>query len=185
MRSARLLVLGLAIALTPAAGQAEVADGKRALIVELIALSAGPQNTVAHQFLGQLQPLYGSWVRDLMGSEEELEPARRAALQEHLSDFDAFSVAFMARFPKEVDVEAVLVDTYVPLYDRYFDEAELTEIVAFYRSEAGRKMMRVLPQLIQEGVTGTLRRIEPELLRLVGLVLVERRQAFLYGDGSP
>ena len=80
MRSARLLVLGLAILLVPAAGHAEVSESKRALIVELIALSAGPQDNVARQFLGQLQPLYGGWVKDLMKSEQELEPAQRAAI---------------------------------------------------------------------------------------------------------
>jgi hypothetical protein len=38
----------------------------------------------------------------------------------------------------------------VPIYDRYYTEAEVLELITFYESPAGTKMLTVAPELIQE-----------------------------------
>jgi hypothetical protein len=181
MRIVRIATLCLAGALAPLSAAAEISDSKRALAVELIEIASGPQpgDRVVGRFLQQLEPRYAGLVTDLMSTEKDLEPVQREALEQQLADFDAFRAAFETRFPEQVDLRGVLVETYVPLYDRYFEEQELAEIVAFYRSEAGRKMVRVLPALLPQGITRTMERLEPELMRVVGLVLYERRQQLL------
>ena len=178
MRIARVAAACLAALLLPVAGSAEISATKRALIVELVEISAGPDFSIpaVRQFLQELQPHYAALVADVMTAEQGLEPAQHEALTKQLSDFDAFAVAFVARFPEEVDLDGVLVEAYLPLYDRHFDEPELESIVGFYRSPPGRKMIRVLPALIQEGVTATMELIQPQLMRVVGRVLAQRRQ---------
>lgn len=178
MRIARLATLCLVGALAPLAGSAEVPEAKRALVIELIELSAGSEvgAQAVDEFLRRIEPEFPALVKSLVASEEDLDPADRPAVEARLSDFAAFRADFEQRFPEEVDLEAVLAEVYVPLYDRYFEEEELAEIVAFYRSPAGRKMMRVMPLVLQEGMSGTLERIQPEFLRVVALVLAQRRE---------
>jgi len=178
MRTARIAALCLAGLVAPSAGASDIPETKRVLIVELVEISAGPEASipVVRQFLQELQPHYTSLVAEVMTSETELEPTERDALEKQLSDFDAFAVAFVARFPREIDLDGALVEAYVPLYDRHFEEKELEAIVEFYRSPAGRKMIRVLPLLVQEGVTRTMELIQPQLMRVVGRVFAERRQ---------
>jgi len=197
MRIARIFALCLVGLLAPAAGAeeapttsrptenaTEVSASKRALIVELVEISLGPQAgaPMVRRFLSELQPHYPALVAEVMASETALEPAEREALAEQLSDFDAFAALFVRRFPREIDLDAVVIEAYVPLYDRHFEEAELEAIVAFYRSPAGRKMARVVPLLVQDGLTRTRDLIEPQLMRVVGKVFAERRQALFEGS---
>lgn len=178
MRIARITALCLVGLLAALHAGAEIAAGKRALIVELVELSVGPESSkpIVRQFLRELQPHYGALVQEVLQSEQDLEPEQRAALEQQLSDFDAFARAFVARFEQQVDLGGVLLEAYLPLYDRHFDEPELEAIVGFYRSPAGRKMIRVLPLLLQEGASSTMELIQPRLMRVVGQVLAERRQ---------
>jgi len=178
MRIARITALALLGLLAPQARATDIPPEKYELIVELVAISAGPEGSVpvVRQFLQELQPHYASLVAEVMTAETDLEPAQRAALEKQLSDFDAFAAAFVARFPQEIDLDGVLVQAYVPLYDRHFEQDELEAIVGFYRSPAGRKMVEVLPTLVRDGVTRTMELIQPQLMRVVGRVLAERRQ---------
>ena len=183
MPSVRLAMAGLAAALclAPLSAAAEVSPQKRVLIVELVELSGsqrvGP--SVAGHFLQGLRPHHAQLVQDVMTSEKDLHPAEREALTKHLSDYDAFAISFTQHFSEEIDLDAVLIEAYLPLYDRYFEREELEQIVAFYRSPAGRKMVHVLPELVQQGLEATIAAVEPQLMRLVGRILAERRQEIL------
>jgi hypothetical protein len=40
----------------------------------------------------------------------------------------------------------------IPLYDKYFSAAEIKEMIRFYSTDLGRKVVRVLPALTQESM---------------------------------
>ena len=44
------------------------------------------------------------------------------------------------------------VERMIPLYSRYFTEADINELIKFYESPIGQKMARVLPQLAVEAM---------------------------------
>ena len=48
-----------------------------------------------------------------------------------------------------IDVDEIIAFS-IPIYARHFDEAELSELVAFYESPLGRKMMQRMPAVAQE-----------------------------------
>ncbi|MEE2679995.1 MAG: DUF2059 domain-containing protein [Myxococcota bacterium] len=160
---------------------AEISAAKRALIEELIVHSAGAGTVdgVAEMALAQIAPIYGSLVSEVLDSEPDLNASDREVLLAGMADFEAFAALFLERFAGQVDVREVFAAVYVPLYDRYFEEDELREIAAFYRSEAGRKVLAVMPALGAEGLRGVLPRLQPQILTIVGEVLAERRSAIL------
>lgn len=59
--------------------------------------------------------------------------------------------SFWQEFMKEVKPET-LVEMVVPIYDKYFEEAELDAIIAFYASPAGKKTVQVLPAIMAESM---------------------------------
>ena len=63
---------------------------------------------------------------------------------------------------------------YFPLYDHYFEESELKDIVAFYRTPAGRKAVLVLPAIMQEGMEAARPQFQPQVMALVAEILAER-----------
>ena len=172
-----LVLLGSALTLFGSEARAEISESKRLLIRELIQLSGGGQaaEQVAQSFLAQIRHVYGSMVDEVVASESDLSAEEKQALREHLADFDRFASAFSARFAERIDLDAALEAVYVPLYDRYFAETELREIVAFYRTPAGRKMIAVLPSLMQDGLESTVTLVQPKVMALVGEILADRR----------
>jgi len=183
MRTLRiaLVLLGSALALFGTEARAEISESKQLLIRELLQLSGGGQaaEEVAQLFLAQIGYVYGSMVEEVLASESDLSAEEKQALREHLADFDRFAAAFSAKFNERIDLDAVLEGVYVPLYDRYFTETELREIVAFYRTPAGRKMVVVLPSLMQDGLESTVPLVQPKVMALVGEILAEQRMELL------
>jgi hypothetical protein len=60
---------------------------------------------------------------------------------------------------EEINIGKLVTDSYVQLYDKYFSTQEIKDMVAWYRSPTGQKILDVTPQLTQElskTVTATL-----------------------------
>ena len=54
-------------------------------------------------------------------------------------------------FASRMDPEE-LIDEVVLIYDRHFTKQELSEILQFYKSETGMKLLKEMPALLQEGM---------------------------------
>lgn len=177
MTAARLLAAALALLLgAGATARAEVDDAKRALIRELIALSGSDApSQMTELLLGQLEGVYDTLLDQVLRSETDLSDQQKEALRSHLADYERFSQEFRARFAERIDVAQVIESVYVPLYDASFSSAELEEILAFYRTPTGRKVVDVLPRVYQQGLEQTLQVLQPRVMALVGEILAERR----------
>ena len=53
------------------------------------------------------------------------------------------------------------------LYDKYFTDAEIKDLVAFYKSSAGKKMVAVSPELNKEMVSILLTKYVPEIDKML------------------
>ena len=56
---------------------------------------------------------------------------------------------------KVFDVNEVVAQL-VPIYDRYFTDGELKDLIAFYQSPLGRKLLLVTPQIMQDSMNASL-----------------------------
>lgn len=176
MRFARLLAVPLAASIV-APATAAPSETKVELIRELLALSGGPAAAaqIGDLMLSQIHAIYPGLVEEVLTTETELDEEQRQALRERLADFDRFSQVFRERFDQRLDLEQVLESAYVPLYDRAFEETELAEIVAFYRTPTGRKVVEVLPVIYQQGMERTVPLVQPAVMNLLAEILAEQR----------
>lgn len=58
---------------------------------------------------------------------------------------------FWEEFRKEANMEE-LQNLIIPIYEKYYTEEELTQLIAFYESPLGRKLIQSLPQVMQESM---------------------------------
>ena len=182
-----VLAIALLTSATPASSETERADptaaseNKQELILEI--LSAAGDDQMAAQmiqvFLVQLRPAYRDMIAEIMKTEQDLTEEEKALLVERLDDFERFAERFSALLPERLDFESVRIAVYAPLYDRNFDEQELKEIAAFYKSPTGQKVLQVMPGLMEEGMKATFRATQPRVMEVVGEVLAEQRGASL------
>ena len=56
--------------------------------------------------------------------------------------------AFMAEFDMNEFIEMV-----IPIYERHFTHDEIEQLIAFYESPIGKKMIKVQPQIVTESMT--------------------------------
>ena len=63
------------------------------------------------------------------------------------AQFETIASIVKEEFGKEIDT---FLDMVVPVYDKHFTEAELQELVAFYKTPIGQKAIETLPKITSE-----------------------------------
>jgi hypothetical protein len=59
--------------------------------------------------------------------------------------------SFWDEFLKDVNPQS-LVELIIPIYDKYLTHDEIKDIIKFYESPSGRKLIQVLPQITNESM---------------------------------
>ncbi|HET8828327.1 MAG TPA: DUF2059 domain-containing protein [Pelobium sp.] len=59
--------------------------------------------------------------------------------------------SFWETFQKEIDMDGLMAKT-IPLYDKYYTEAEIDGLISFYQSDLGKKVITTLPPLMKESM---------------------------------
>ena len=70
-------------------------------------------------------------------------------------------------FSKRIDLAQIGEDIFYDLYDKYFTEAEIKDLVAFYKSATGKKSIELQPKMFAEAMSNTMERIKPKVLEMM------------------
>lgn len=136
-KSGRIAAVAAALALS-AAALAEDLDVREELALEIIELTNA--DAVTEQLAGQMRSAMLRQVESRIRCE-----AMRPAVEEAVDDVtDAF-----AETMNSLDLRAQLVIVYAET----FTEDELREIAAFYRSDAGRRLVEAMPEIMRRTMT--------------------------------
>jgi len=157
---------------------AEGDDGtKRELALQLLRASGGGdmEDQIVQVLLASMRQNYAAMIDSRVASQPDLSEEERRAVEARLSDFDRFAVLYHERMREAVDFDAILVEAYVPLYERYFTEDELRQILAFQTSPVGHKAATLMPQLAQEGMAASMPLLQPVLTQLTAEILEEQQ----------
>jgi hypothetical protein len=68
---------------------------------------------------------------------------------------------------KEIDFGKLIEETSLPLYDKYFSETELKDLLAFYKSPTGRKVIETMPNLLSESIDLTAGVLIPKMTAII------------------
>lgn len=103
-----------------------------------------------YQFV-DITPEKAQWILKLIDIN-----GTRAAMENQLNQIVARSSSQDAQKVKDlVNVNDILKQL-VPVYDRYYSEEDLKDLIAFYESPLGQKVMRVTPLLMKDTLQATL-----------------------------
>ena len=152
---------------TESKSEAEVTESKQEMIRELLTIvgivgmaeQMRDQQSVVE--LMRMQPSYHEMMEWATSEQPDLSEEDRQLLLARLDDFDAFAERFRALFNERLNFSTIIETVYPPLYDKYFSEEELRQMVTFYRTPVGRKSIEVMPSLMQEAGAGVEGRCGP------------------------
>lgn len=145
----------------------------RALIAELLEVTESRKTALAiyNSMLDQQETQMPDVIwqglannKEIQGlSSDEKEELRKQMLQTST----LMSKRLRELFSKRVDFAQIVEDISYELYSKYFTEAEIKDLVTFYKSPTGKKSMSVAPKMFSESISITAERIKPELLAIV------------------
>jgi hypothetical protein len=174
-------ILAVNVLMLPAKSDAEITESKQEMIRELLTIVgiAGMAEQMRDQQsimeLMQMQPSYHDMMELATSEQTDLAEEDRQLLLARLDDFDAFAERFRTRFIERLNFSTIIETVYPPLYDKYFSEEELRQMVNFYRTPVGRKSIEVTPSLIQEAGAGIEAAVRPLSVGLIQEIVAEER----------
>ena len=69
-------------------------------------------------------------------------------------------------FLQKIDFGQVVEDVSYVVYNKFFSEAEITDLISFYRSSTGKKTIEVMPSLFAESMSHILEVIKPKVAEI-------------------
>lgn len=141
----------------------EISPAKRALILKFLEITdAKAMNvTVMDEYVKHMTSLADQRRNQRIETDKNLTPAEKEErIAVATADSSRINQRTMAFFKEKMNFGELLENISLEIYNRHFTEAELQDLVTFYESPTGRKMIKVTPQLIQESFALTAAKME-------------------------
>jgi len=154
----------LAIA-SPGLSQAAISPQKRALINELLQV-----NQAEHNIQESMKLVFGLMEKNVSEMISKSIPDQlddkdvSKEVRERAAELGAKSTARIHELlMKQVSVTDLIEQVLVPVYDKYYTESELKDLIAFYKTPTGQKSVTVQPQLTGDTMAKTMEYLGPKL----------------------
>jgi hypothetical protein len=168
-----LLVTSLAAC---ALGQSSISDEKRKLIAQLLLVNKTEENSLkaTDALMEMLESIYPATVKSALEkmtdpSDKEREDMEKTAVGHQL----AVSRKMRARLPEVINIKQLLEEIYYPLYDKYYTESELKDLIVFYSSPTGKKVIENMTPFFVEAMKSSQEKLYPKILKLNDDVIKE------------
>jgi len=89
---------------------------------------------------------------------------------------------FRELLPKRINFLEAMEQIFFPLYDKYFTEDELRELVAFYKTPVGQKSLNVLPNLMADALELSNKVFIPKVMEVVNEIITEEQNRIVNKD---
>jgi hypothetical protein len=145
---------------------------KRALIKELLEITEAGKNVnqmmdmMVHSELPKL-------VSNVLKNAPFLD-SDRPEIQKQFSEIvSRMAVKYRDRVVKKIDANQLIEQVSYPVYDKYFTEAELRDIIGFYKSSTGKKAIAMMPQILDDSMRLTNEILLPKMSSIMGEIIAE------------
>jgi hypothetical protein len=172
VRIAAVALLALVFAVPAAAQDAperQISDTKRQLIHQLIDLmnQRTTPEQIADAVTREMDTAFEQAYVDEVQQSTVFTPQEKTRLvDDHKAKSARIIELFRHRFLTEIDFRGLQETVTLPLYDKYFSEQELADLVAFYSTPTGQKTLMVLPELLGESIRLTNEKIGPQIMTI-------------------
>lgn len=161
-----LFTIGLSVSVT---AQTQMSVEKRALITELIGVLKMEDDMVktVDVMLDSMELFYPSSVRKILEKDNIFTDAEVDRMEkEILAKSAERNKKFKERWTEYVNVKEYIEASAYMLYDKYYTEGEIKDLIVFYRSAAGQKMLQVSPDLTRDAMKLSAQMLIPQVAKL-------------------
>ncbi len=160
------------------AAQAKLSPEKRDAIRRLMNVTRLPQvaDKMYDMLLAQGQKSFElNLARSIQEDPRYNDQQKNDLMQQVVASSGRMFSRYRELLPKEINLPDVLESISTQVYDKYFTAKELNDISDFYQTEAGKKALDVLPQVMQESAQMTGEVVTPKVKSIVAQIVQEER----------
>lgn len=164
---------------TTITASAGISPTKRELIKELLLLTGDQKSTeaIVNSMLDQNEKDMAAMVDQAIDEDSPLTPDEQQALQrERRERLVRVNRRFRELFNQRVNFAQLMDEISYPIYDRFFNEEELRDLVVFYKTPTGRKTIQVYPQLLNESMARTSEALMPKIQPIISEIMEEEKK---------
>jgi uncharacterized protein len=175
----RTLVVIVLLALPVCAqAQQQISPAKRELIKSLIETMHAKENTktLIDAIGQQLEAQHRQIVEQMIHEQPNLTERQRQSLRDVLLKDDRQQQRYVDLLYQRIDLGQLVENIYYELYDQYYSEAELKDLIAFYQSPTGQKTINVMPKLFVDSMTKARAAVTPALNQTIAEMNAEAAQ---------
>lgn len=172
-----LVIMCLTVgASAPIRAQQPMSEKKRALILELVEIynQQTSPSQVVDAMLAQMQVSFPQMLGDLVTDRTDLTATQKEEIRKEANAiFERFSTRYREEVGRQIDFRKFQEEVSLSLYDKYFTEGELADMIAYYRTPTGQKALRLMPELLADSVRQSAEILGPQLTRIARQILQE------------
>ena len=161
-----LFLVFMAVGGDVASAQEAVSAEKLALIREYLQVAGGSKsaNERTDMMLSFQEAESAKMAASMIEMDDKLSPSDKAAAKKMTVEISQRTMKRTREFfSKEVDMEKMVEEIIIPIYDKHFSETELRDLIAFYKTPTGRKSTELMPELMKATMTSFSEKLTPKL----------------------
>jgi hypothetical protein len=145
--------------------QQAISPEKQALVKEFMEAMGG-QKTATElidtmvKFQEQEAP---KMISSLIEADENLTAAQKDQLRQSITESTERVNKQTRDFFARINIGQMIEEISYPIYDKNFTESELRDLIAFYRTPTGQKMVSVGPKLVMEAMVAFSEKFAPKM----------------------
>ena len=170
------LVAFLLIGAAVTNAQTAITDEKRKLISELVTVFKmdTQMSEMMDTMLKELEQTFPIGFAVAVDRNPNLTEAEKEKLKGSSAEsFRRFSENLRKRLNESIDYPKFIRELVYPLYDQFFTEEELRELISFYRTPTGQKVVNAMPKLFAASQAASREKLLPQILPIVEKLLDE------------
>jgi uncharacterized protein len=145
---------------------------KRALIKELLEITEARKNLI-ESIDSMIRSDLSEMVSTVLKKAPDLGSNKPEAEDKLMTIVTKMATKYRDRVLKEVDINQLVEQIAFPIYDKYFTETEMREIVGFYKSATGKKAFGLTSQIFGDSISRTGEILLPKMSQIMKEVIDE------------
>ena len=172
------IVLSLSFVFTVPAFVQDKPDSEKVALIKKLFVLMDIKNMQESIMASSWQDLEEQIMKGMSGTmvnptapKEQQEAMERAMLEYS----KRISTKFQVRMKEKINIAELTERITLPIYDKTFSVAEIKDLIAFYETPTGQKMVKSMPQMTQETMQKTMEAVMPQIMQIMSEVSEEEK----------
>ncbi len=138
---------------------------KQALIKELLESMGGPKTSIdiMETMIAFQEQEVPNMMAALIDGDKNLTLAEKIEIRQATADSAKRITKRTRDFFTSLNISQMIEEVSYPLYDKNFSESEIRDLIAFYRTPTGQRIISVMPKLMMDAMVAFSEKFTPKM----------------------